>query len=878
MPFGRTPSFSPSSPRPRRKHDAGDEQVLITNRRAAIAASLLTTLLVLAGGCHDTSSPNGILLIKTGDVVSGTVTSEKAIFYGMKVKAGEQGVLYLQATAAAVSLTLLDGSGNIINATIGANDSPNATQSRWIATPTTSSDASYAVKISAYGSQTANYRVELSAVNRGPESGSAAIQLGTIVQEAIDQPADVDEYTFNATAGQQVEIYLQQLAAASAQGVLASIQSDSGQAFAGPAAVSSPPDGDLEQFASGALTIPTTGRYRVVVRGQSSYVGAYRFEILPIDRAPEHAAAALVSGDTVSNESIDHVGDVDEFTLSGTAGSEYNVFVEASGAAPHAVTADVVSLPDFSATATPGGLPLLQNATGRFRMPASGSVTIRVHDASDRNGLYRGPYRLFAKQILRTPEGVPPTAVVGGPAVNSAIEVPGDIDEYLFSVSTPTMANVVFTRASDAVGSTAELRLGKADSASALLPPDLSLLTTTSISSGHITFQPGITYRVTIDGLSTRGDGFRGGYSFELRAVNPAPESVGARIAIGDTTRGESLENAGDIDTYTFSATTTDTFHIRLMTPGQSNPGITFYLFDPTTNQMIATSVIDQTYAPHPYIESGRLVLDPGDYKLVVQSYDDGSTPNIMGAYELALERVSARPEHRSAQLALGDTVRNEPIDYIGDYDDFFVHGQPGQEIFARFAWITDPNIYSSGGGSLAILDSTTGAILQGAPSYCCVGDTRRVAFPQSGVLRIRVQALGQHTGAYWFVASAINRAPETRSATFALGDTVADAIRPSADIDEYTFQGTAGQSVDVYFQSTSGITSGYGSLQLDLIDLTTGNVLSTLTAYGGTLNLTDISQRGIVLPSTGSYRVRVQSSDNSQAEGDYRFLITPSP
>ena len=837
---------------------------------------LVAALLVLIGACHDATSPKGVAIIKPGDVVSGTLTNKSPAFYGLKVKAGEQQVIYLQATSGTVALTLLDGAGNPIGYKFETNDPPNATESHWLVTPVTSSDASYALEVAGSPAQSSNYRVEVEALNRGPETGSASIALGTIVQEAIDQPADVDEYTFNATAGQQFEIYLQQLATGTPQGISATILPDTGSGFGWPVALSVPPDSDLEQQASGITRIVTPGRYRLVVQGrpiQPAYVGAYRVELLPINRAPEHASPTLVPGDTVSNESIDHVGDIDEFTLSGAPGGEYNVFVEASGAAPHAVTAQVVGHTEFSATATPGGLPLLQNATGRFTMPASGSVTIQVYDARDSYGLYRGPYRLFASQIQRTPEGIPPTAVVGGPPINSAIEVPGDIDEYLFNVTTPTMANVVFTRAADAVGSSAELRLGKADSASALLPPDLTLLTTTSISSGHITFQPGITYRVTIDGLSSRGDGFHGGYSFELRAVNPAPETVGARLAIGDTVRGESLENSGDIDTYTFSATATDTFHIRLMTPGRPNPGIIFYLFDPSTNQSVST-----TFGFPTYIESQRLVLAPGDYKLVVQSYDDGQTPSIMGPYELALERVSARPEHRSAQLALGDTVRDEPIDYIGDYDDFYVHGQPGEEIFARFGWLTQPAPYGGGGGSLAILDSTTGAILQGAPSYCCQNDTRRVAFPASGVLRIRVQALGQFIGSYWFVASAINRAPETRSATFALGDTVADAIRPSADIDEYTFQGTAGQSVDVFFQSTSGITSGYGSLELDLIDLTTGNVLSTLTAYGGSLNLTDINQKGVVLPSTGAYLVRVKSSDNSQAEGDYRFLIAPSP
>ena len=48
----------------------------------------------------------------------------------------------------------------------------------------------------------------------------------------------------------------------------------------------------------------------------------YTFQLRPIDRRPERATTTLAAGDTVASESLDHVGDIDAFTLTGTPGEE----------------------------------------------------------------------------------------------------------------------------------------------------------------------------------------------------------------------------------------------------------------------------------------------------------------------------------------------------------------------------------------------------------------------------------------------------------------------------------------------------------------------------------------------------------------------------
>jgi hypothetical protein len=838
---------------------------------------LFASLVGLSAACHDATAPgDNVKLLSSGDTATGAVTAKTPAFYRTRVAAGFQLALYLDAGPNVV-MNVLSGSGATIGSIRGSGDLTGATTQSFVI-PRMADEVTYAIEISAgpNDTQEESYRLRARNVDPRPEHTAAEITIGTVVQDAIDYPADIDEYTLTATTGQQLEIYIQQLDSGVTGGVIAVLQQDPKLNFSGGGATSAPADGDLEAKASGIITVPTTGRYTVSVQQTRTtaipaYVGRYRFEVLAIDSMPEHASATLAIGDTVANESIDHVGDVDVFTLAGTPGTEFNLFLDASGAAPHSVTAEVVGRYDLTMYAAPGGPPLLQNASGRFTMPPSGNMTIRVHDANTASGLYRGPYRLFAARIDHAPEGIAPVITADAP-ITSAIEIPGDIDEYSLTLSAPATVNLLLTRGADAIGGALQAQIGGTgatyDPVYYIQPPG------TAVSSGHLDLAPG-TYKFTVMGTSSRGDGYRGSYQLELRTVHPAPESVPAHIAVGDTVRGESLEYAGDIDTFTLAIAAGDTINIKLSTPGQSNSGIYFYLQDATTHARVGSGLS----------QSGRLTPDPGNYQLVVAASNGGEIPSEKGQYELAIDRASARPEHHAAVIALGDTVRDESIDYPGDYDDFVVHGQPGQDIYATFTWVPDGSLgpYLNGAGSLAILDSASGVTLGGAPSYGGAGNTARVTMPASGVVRVRVQGLstsftGGFTGGYWFVVLPINRAPETRAAAFTLGDTVVDAIDPPLDIDEFTFNSVAGQSVDIFLQAPNGLASpGFSGIQLDVIDQTTGALVATLTTHGYTANLEDINTRGVVLPSTGSYLVRVQGTPDLQADGNYRFRIAAS-
>lgn len=70
--------------------------------------------------------------------------------------------------------------------------------------------------------------------------------------------------------------------------------------------------------------LPLDGTYTVTIQGREGETalatGAYRFQVFPINRAPETIARSIRIGDVVSGEALSPKGDLDEFTFSAAAG------------------------------------------------------------------------------------------------------------------------------------------------------------------------------------------------------------------------------------------------------------------------------------------------------------------------------------------------------------------------------------------------------------------------------------------------------------------------------------------------------------------------------------------------------------------------------
>src|SRR5690348_2941682 len=425
--------------------------------RCSIAALALCIAISISAGCsRDTAvGPPGEqtppAIAHVGDTVSGVLksTGSRQRYYFQRSKAVDL-VLLASATGGAVQIAVSDSSTarHVLDWPF-ADGSPLATT----VSPLIYSDTgTYELDVTSRGPSTVNYRVHIHALEADgpPEHAAAATSIGTVVDgEALDNVVDVDDYSFDVVTGDEFIVYAQGRAPDDTNRLVVDVTLP-GDTISTSRIIAAGNDPDSESHASGRIIAPRAGtvHLRVAPYGDlitsARYVGAYRLEVARIDRAPERQPQIISLGDTINGESIDRVGDVDEFFLDAQQGEEYNVFFQtAPGPASNALRLEVSGLPpglvpSLTSTGT-DTLVLAEHPTSTFRIPASGRYVIRVAGIDDREGLNRGAYRLFVYRIDRHPEHVPAVHALGDTVVGERLELPGDIDEYSLTVPAATL-------------------------------------------------------------------------------------------------------------------------------------------------------------------------------------------------------------------------------------------------------------------------------------------------------------------------------------------------------------------------------------------------------------------------------------------------------
>ncbi|WP_337177061.1 Calx-beta domain-containing protein, partial [Paludisphaera sp.] len=104
-----------------------------------------------------------------------------------------------------------------------------------------------------------------------PETATAPMALGTVVESTIAEPGEVDEYTFSGAAGQRIAIDLRSNLGGTIQ---LRLLDDLGNTL-------HTSSGDLH-----SLTLPRSGQYRVVVDGNGEATGVYGFRVVDLATAP----------------------------------------------------------------------------------------------------------------------------------------------------------------------------------------------------------------------------------------------------------------------------------------------------------------------------------------------------------------------------------------------------------------------------------------------------------------------------------------------------------------------------------------------------------------------------------------------------------------
>jgi hypothetical protein len=701
-------------------------------------------------------------------------------------------------------------------------------------------------------------------INRSPEVQPVAVAADdTVASETLENSADIDEFLFDAAAGEEFIAFIQGEPGVVPGGLSVRVLSPSGtEQLAGTSGAGA--GTELEGHATGRFVTATAGRYRLsagyfgVLETSAEFpgTGSYRLLLRRINRSPEHVPVLLAPGDTLEGESIDFVGDVDEFQVPVVADSAYNVFVQMGGSSQNAsLQLTVISGQQEIAFAASnvGDSALSERFTGNFTPSSTGSVKIRVLGPQDRLGLQRGPYRLFVYPINRGPEQAS-ASMTAGDSITETIEYPGDIDKFTLSAPSTGMVNLILHRSVEPVD---WLELGWTQAGH---NESLNCFGEHSFDQGCPSGRISVTAPITLTIASQLGavTPFRGQYSLVALAIDSTPE--GPDHLVLDQIASEELNPRGDLDIHQFDYSAGDL--IELVGTGGSTPGngVSFTIHGPD-------GVFMPGYADAFPLLSNRMSFPrAGTYYIRIFGSPIGSPV----PYTVMFRSVASGTEAVSGALAPGDSVAGETTDNLGDVDDFVINAAPGSEIQAflresSFRLVVDAVVAGTNTPIQAGVHNGTGRLT--VPASGKVG--LRIYEPRTFASALRFSEF-TFTGPYSVSVHQIDRAPETLPSTVTVGTTVnGESMDIEGDIDEFTFAGTAGQQVTGTV-SVPFIFDRYVELNMEIVDPLTGSVLASAASGDGTV----VSTETITLPATRTYMVRFRTVDSTLGKGGYRFRI----
>jgi hypothetical protein len=548
----------------------------------------------------------------------------------------------------------------------------------------------------------------------------------------------------------------------------------------------------------------------------------------------------------------------------------YVVFLEALRGSAYLVVSDSSHQSQFTyVVASTGGPELLENASGTVGTQDGGVYQVRVTRVPP-NTIAR--YRFMVYAIDQAPELVPDHFTLGDTVIGESINPM--VDQDSFSVHGDSGQEIVAV--AEALGPA-----GSGSVSLTVIDPALNSFfgyviadagTSVARTTGRLRLSGSHDYRFFVSSVtSNQYPRYRGPYRFWSYIVNRAPEHRAAAIPFNVEIRDERLDQAGDVDEFTF----------------QANAGTDFNAFVQGSERTFQLEVARRGAAPFAAATSQASdtalfahatnrfhITDAGTYVLRAtgsQSYQVADT----GAYRLYLYAIDPKPEHVSATITPGDTVAGEEIELPGDVDEFTFTGVAGEEFNA---FLQAQNGRPETRLWLDVLDHT-GTVLRRAESFG--SDTSllrqaggRFALPGSGTYRLRVSE-AQIVGAfdyrcpYRLFLYRVNRHPESSPATLAFGDSVSsEATDVPGDVDEFRVRVPDSSGANVAFALEYQPVGG--SLTVQLIDSTTGQVLVSRTAYDTTRGAL-----GRLLLGPGTYIVRADGNpygDPSFVQGRYRL------
>jgi hypothetical protein len=604
---------------------------------------------------------------------------------------------------------------------------------------------------------TGPYRFMMFPIDRAPEAGSPEIQLGQIVVATVDPVGDVDEFRFTTQSDRLITtVVFQGMSGRDDDHLTLTVQA---QDQTGPRVTLAGRGTDpaLETHYSGRFEAAPFTTYVVRVQGENSRddAGPYRFRVSAIDPTPESRSPAFAVGDSVG-ESIDALGDIDEFTFSAPVGQYINLI---AWAGPPPTLPPLVFTVERMLTGGVTGVRVPPDSTrgsGRTWLDG-GSYRVRVNSPSydDASARYKGEYAFWVVPIDTLPEHAPSTISIGDTIAVEDLEPAGDLDRFQFIGQAGQLVTAYLENLSSSSVSPFTLWVF----GPVYVPPTYVWATygasPLSTNRTRTTELPETgTYTVSVWGEEAGRAGSldqRGPYRFHLRGISRGPEIAPASLVLGDTVDNETIFIEADVDEFLFSGSAGREFVVFFR--GLVPP----HRVDLTVVDSAAGSVLGSVVSLglDPYVDdrvppaTGRFALPrDGEFMVrVVGSQQGGAgTPptGYLGGYAFQVFPIDPGPEIAPSTVAVGDTVAVEVLHPMGDVDEFEFDGVAGDSITIG-GEITGASI-----GPPILTDLTTGTLLWGPqPGWALQRWSQSVMLPSTGRYRLRYEEYVSELGYY---------------------------------------------------------------------------------------------------------------------------------
>lgn len=366
--------------------------------------------------------------------------------------------------------------------------------------------------------------------------------------------------------------------------------------------------------------------------------------------------------------------------------------------------------------------------------------------------------------------------------------------------------------------------------------------------------------------LWVRGNAKTGPYRFVVHPIERRPE-LGSPALPWETWVQERLDTGYDVDEFHFDAEEGD--EVVLFYEWEEHLERDIALFAPGDSASplwSGTGTVFDSRDPVTLPATGRYLVRMNRRYLVAA--DDTSS------YRLMAYRVDPGPERAPSELQPGQAVEDD-LHLQGDRDEytFVAEAEQFYTVFLKY-----PNESTSA----QVVDPATGTHLSGSGAHqqeaLRDGRAGRFEAPNSGPLRVTVAGRAMRTESgepqpYQLEVFRVDPAPEEVPSRISIGQVVeGESTYPISDIDEFEFEGTAGQIVVVQAEALSGSF-------VDLL-LPDGDTLARVFSFRTEPGLERHASPRITLPADATYRVRVWYDHEESrhpgpaGSGSYRFQV----